>query len=365
MNDFPVADHPRRGPARRGRSWSPRCPPAATCSPSRSRSASRSSPLGLAVAHGAAVRRRRRASSSSSRPTTWIPQFGVQLRRSASTASRWSWSRSPTVLVPVVHPGVAGTTSTSRPAQRQGLLRAAARCSRPSMIGVFAATDVFLFYVFFEAMLIPVYFLIGGFGGAAALVRRGEVPAVLSSLGGLLMLAAVIGLYVVSADAGHAGVPHSATCRRCDIEPDHRAAGCSSASSSPSRSRRRCSRCTPGCRTPRRGDRRRRACCWSACSTRSAPSGCCASACALFPDASQWATPVVLVLAVISIVYGALLAIGQNDIKRLIAYTSMSPLRLHRARHLRADQPGPVRRDRSTWSTTASRPPRCSSSPAS
>ena len=37
------------------------------------------------------------------------------------------------------------------------------------MIGVFAATDVFLFYVFFEAMLIPVYFLIGQFGGAAAL----------------------------------------------------------------------------------------------------------------------------------------------------------------------------------------------------
>ena len=33
-------------------------------------------------------------------------------------------------------------------------------------IGVFAATDVFLFYVFFEATLIPIYFLIGGFGGA-------------------------------------------------------------------------------------------------------------------------------------------------------------------------------------------------------
>ncbi len=33
------------------------------------------------------------------------------------------------------------------------------------MVGVFVATDVFLFYVFFEAMLIPMYFLIGGFGG--------------------------------------------------------------------------------------------------------------------------------------------------------------------------------------------------------
>jgi NADH-quinone oxidoreductase subunit M len=44
----------------------------------------------------------------------------------------------------------------------------------------------------------------------------------------------------------------------------------------------------------------------------------------LFPEASKWATPVVLVLAVISILYGALLAIGQTDIMRLIAYTSIS-----------------------------------------
>ena len=44
----------------------------------------------------------------------------------------------------------------------------------------------------------------------------------------------------------------------------------------------------------------------------------------LFPDASQWATPVVITLAVIGILYGALLAIGQTDMKRLIAYTSIS-----------------------------------------
>jgi NADH-quinone oxidoreductase subunit M len=44
----------------------------------------------------------------------------------------------------------------------------------------------------------------------------------------------------------------------------------------------------------------------------------------LFPEASKWATPVILVLAVISILYGALLAVGQRDIKRLIAYASIS-----------------------------------------
>ncbi|MCW2770570.1 MAG: NADH-quinone oxidoreductase subunit, partial [Aeromicrobium sp.] len=44
----------------------------------------------------------------------------------------------------------------------------------------------------------------------------------------------------------------------------------------------------------------------------------------LFPGASDWASPVVIVLAVISIVYGALLAIGQDDIRRLVAFTSVS-----------------------------------------
>lgn len=62
-------------------------------------------------------------------------------------------------------------------------------------IGTFAATDVFLFYVLFEATLIPIYFLIGGFGGP----RRTYAAVkflIFSLLGGLIMLAGVIGLYV-------------------------------------------------------------------------------------------------------------------------------------------------------------------------
>jgi NADH-quinone oxidoreductase subunit M len=44
----------------------------------------------------------------------------------------------------------------------------------------------------------------------------------------------------------------------------------------------------------------------------------------LFPDASKTFTPIIITLAVISIIYGAFLAIGATDIKRLIAYTSIS-----------------------------------------
>ena len=65
------------------------------------------------------------------------------------------------------------------------------------MIGVFAATDLFLFYVFFEAMLIPVYFLIGGFGSGEK--SAAAVKFLLYSLfGGLLMLASIIGIYVIA-----------------------------------------------------------------------------------------------------------------------------------------------------------------------
>ena len=65
------------------------------------------------------------------------------------------------------------------------------------VVGVFGALDVFFFYVLFEAMLVPMYFLIGSFGGP----RRSyaAVKFLLYSLaGGLLMLVAVIALYVVS-----------------------------------------------------------------------------------------------------------------------------------------------------------------------
>ena len=45
------------------------------------------------------------------------------------------------------------------------------------MIGVFVALDLFLFYVFWEAMLIPMYLIIGVWGGREPRLRGGEVRA--------------------------------------------------------------------------------------------------------------------------------------------------------------------------------------------
>ncbi|MGN6577705.1 MAG: proton-conducting transporter transmembrane domain-containing protein, partial [Nocardioides sp.] len=59
-------------------------------------------------------------------------------------------------------------------------------------LGVFAAMDVFLFYVLFEATLIPIYFLIGGFGGARRTYAAMKFQ-LLSLHGGLLILASFVG----------------------------------------------------------------------------------------------------------------------------------------------------------------------------
>lgn len=69
-------------------------------------------------------------------------------------------------------------------------------------IAVFTATDVLLFYVVFEATLIPAYFLIGGFGRGKERSRAAVKFLVYMLAGGLIMLASVVGLYAVSADAG-------------------------------------------------------------------------------------------------------------------------------------------------------------------
>ena len=188
-------------------------------------------------------------------------------------------------------------------------------------LAVFTATDVFLFYVVFEATLIPAYFLIGGFG------RPGRGRAATKFLiyqlaGGLIMLASVIGLYVVSADAGTPSYLIS-DLQALDIDQNTERwlfvgffiAFAIKAPMFPVHT-------------------------WLADTTEKATPGTSVLLVSvldkigtfgmlryclgLLPEASQWATPVVVVLALISIVYGALVAIGQDNILRLIGLTSLS-----------------------------------------
>ncbi|MCL4545561.1 MAG: NADH-quinone oxidoreductase subunit M [Chloroflexi bacterium] len=70
-----------------------------------------------------------------------------------------------------------------------------------TVVGVFIALDLILFYVFFEAMLIPMYFLIGGWGSSRG--RYAALKFFLYTLfGSLLMLVAIIGVRVLSSGSG-------------------------------------------------------------------------------------------------------------------------------------------------------------------
>ena len=122
------------------------------------------------------------------------------------------------------------------------------------MVGVFCALDGLLFYVFFEATLIPMYIIIGVWGGPRRVYAAFKF-FLYTLLGSLLMLVALIYLYYKSGgsfailDWHKLPLPLSA----------HRAY-CSSLSSPRSRSRCRCGRCTPGCRM--RTSKRPRAARW-------------------------------------------------------------------------------------------------------
>jgi NADH-quinone oxidoreductase subunit M len=189
------------------------------------------------------------------------------------------------------------------------------------MIGVFAATDVFLFYVFFEAMLIPMYFLIGSYGGP----RRSyaAVKFLLYSLfGGLLMLAAVIGLYVQSAKHGTGTFSFEALSK---LELGHSTqvwlflgfflAFAIKAPLVPFHT-------------------------WLPDAGAEAPTGSAVLLVGvldkvgtfgflryclpLFPYAAHKLAPYVIALSVAGVLYGALLAMGQKDLKRLVSYTSVA-----------------------------------------
>ena len=190
--------------------------------------------------------------------------------------------------------------------------------------------DILLFYVFFEAMLIPMYFLIGGFGGRER--SRAAVKFLLYYLfGGLIMLAAVVGLYVATAssDAFDAGtfdlraivaavasgdfvmnpmIMHLlfggfmfAFAIKAPLWPLHRWLPDAAVEATPAS-----------------------AVLMTAIMDKVGTFGMIRYCLTLFPDSATYFSPLIITLAVIGIIYGAVVAIGQTDVMRLIAYTSIS-----------------------------------------
>jgi NADH-quinone oxidoreductase subunit M len=188
------------------------------------------------------------------------------------------------------------------------------------MVGIFAARDLFLFYVLFEAMLVPLYFLIGLFGGEQR--RYAAVKFLLYSLvGGLVMLVGVVALYFYGPGGEQGFLTDNLTGLSLDptagrlmflafffafaikapLVPFHTWLPTVAQTAQ------------PGTTTL-----------LVAVLDKVGTFGMLTLCLPLFPEASHWAAPVIIVLAVVSVIYGALLAIGQEDLLRLVAYTSVS-----------------------------------------
>jgi NADH-quinone oxidoreductase subunit M len=192
------------------------------------------------------------------------------------------------------------------------------------MIGVFVALDLFLFFIFWEAMLIPMYFLIGVWGHERRVYAA--VKFILyTMIGSALMLVGIVYLYVVTGSfgyetiqrmvmTGHAGLTGTAQvwlflafflafAIKVPIFPFHT---------------------------------------WLPDAHVEAPTagsvilagvllkmgtyGILRFCLPLFPQASREFAPFICVLAIVGILYGALVAMVQPDMKKLVAYSSVAHL---------------------------------------
>lgn len=251
----------------------------------------------------------------------WIPAFGVHLSFGVDGIALVMIAVI-ALLVPLV---IGAGWADKLPANRgAGGFLSLILLQQAITIGVFAATDVFVFYVLFEIMLIPMYFLIGSYGGA-----RRQYAAVkfflYSFLGGLIMLASAIGAYSMASDELGAGTFDWATlvavvsdaplsnqiwiflgfflafAVKAPLVPLHT---------------------------------------WLPDAAAEAPIGVAVLLVGILdkvgtfgflryllpmtPDASITLAPLVLIMGVAGILYGALLATGQRDMKRFIAYVSIA-----------------------------------------
>lgn len=193
-----------------------------------------------------------------------------------------------------------------------------------AMMGALLAQDLFLFYLFWEAMLIPMFFMIGIWGGA----RRSyaTVKFVLyTAFGSILMLAALI--YLALALPAQGGAPSFAFADLMQVRlpmavqvPVFGAFALSFAIKVPMVPLHtwlpdaHVEAPTPG------------SVILAGVLLKMGTYGFMKLGFPLFPDATRAFTPVLMTLSVVSIVYGACLALVQTDIKKIIAYSSISHL---------------------------------------
>jgi NADH-quinone oxidoreductase subunit M len=193
-----------------------------------------------------------------------------------------------------------------------------------AMVGTFLAQDLFLFYVFWETMLIPMFLLIGIWGGERRIYAT--IKFVLyTAFGSIIMLAAVI--YLVWSLQKTTGITSFAfadlvrTHLPVDVQSILLAAFALSFAIKVPMAPLHTWLPDAHVEAPTAGS-----VILAGVMLKMGTYGFMKLGFPLFPDATRLYTPVLMSLAVLSIVYGACLALVQDDIKKIIAYSSISHL---------------------------------------
>ena len=248
----------------------------------------------------------------------WVAALGIHYHLGVDGISLWLVLLT-TFLVPIV---LLGSWHSINKKVREFMVTVL--ILETGMIGTFLALDLFMFYVFWEVMLIPMYFIIGIWGGDRRLYA--SIKFVLFTMvGSLLMVVAIIYLYVRHHELAHTWSFDYQELSRLVLSP-HEQLFCFAAFA--------LAFCIKIPLFPLHT--------WLPDAHTEAPTGgsvLLASvmlkfgtygllrfAIPYFPDAMAELAPLLSVLAVIGIIYGSLVAFAQKDMKKMIAYSSVAHL---------------------------------------
>jgi NADH-quinone oxidoreductase subunit M len=194
-----------------------------------------------------------------------------------------------------------------------------------AMIGVFVSLDLLLFYLFFEASLVPMFFLIGIWGGERRIYAAVKF-FIYTAVGSLLMLAGIIALYYVyntfdytvilaAMQRGETLVTLRSARFEIVIFAAFALAFCIKVPLFPFHT------WLPDAHTeaPTAGS-----VILAGVLLKMGTYGLLRFNLALFPNSARAAAPLIITLAIVGIIYGALVAMVQPDVKRLVAYSSVS-----------------------------------------
>ena len=245
----------------------------------------------------------------------WIPQWGMTYRLGVDGISLFLILLTAFMLPLVV------LASWEQPSRIKGFF-ASLLALEASLIGVFLALDLMLFYLFFEIMLVPMYALIGIWGGANR--RYAAVKFFLYTLvGGFLMLVAILYLYFQPGGGSFGYEELKAVARGLSSTQQLWLFGCFFAAFAIKVPLFPFHTWLPDAHTeaPTAGS-----VVLAAVMLKIGGYGFLRFSLPLFPIATARLAPAILVLGVIGVLYGALVAMVQRDIKKLVAYSSVAHL---------------------------------------